>query len=177
MSFLTNIKSLWVIIIVLIVINFFSVGVIWLSKDHRPFNRPGTYSRAARSNLQTRDQHFIPKELNFTAAQEQKFDSLATLHRATVNLKTDEIRILREQLVNRMKNQEFDATSEELIQKIGQVQAELELINFRNFRDVMNICDESQKEKFLGMMRRAFRPRHDDHERSRERERPELRKK
>jgi hypothetical protein len=167
MSFLTNIKSLWIIIIVLIVINIFSIGAIWLTKDRKPYYRSGSYPRTERGIPQSRDQHFIPKELNFTADQQQKFDALALAHRESINLKTDEIRTLREQLVDRMKNQEFDTTSEELIQKIGHVQAELELLNFRNFRDILNISDDAQKEKFISMMQRAFRPRYEHHERDR----------
>jgi hypothetical protein len=162
MSFLTNIKSLWIIIIVLIIVNIFSVGAIWLSKDHRPYYRSGSGSRSDRSNLQSRNQHFIPRELNFTGDQRAEFDSLAALHRESLRQKTDEIGLLREQLVTRMRNQEFNSASEELIQQIGEKQAELELLNFRNFRDVMNICDDDQKEKFVSMMQRAFRPRHDD---------------
>jgi hypothetical protein len=167
MSFLTNIKSLWIIIIILAILNIFSIGAIWLSKDHRPYTRPGTYSRSERNIQQPRDEHFLKKELNFTSDQQAKFDSLATLLRENLDIKTDEIRVLREQLVNRMKNQEFSSGSEELIQQIGQKQAEIELINFRNFRDVMNICDDKQKEKFIGMMQRAFRPRHDHSKRNR----------
>lgn len=160
MSFLTNIKSLWIIIIVLIVVNIFSVGAIWFSKEHRPYSR--VVSRYdERSNFQPREQHFIPRQLNFNADQRAKFDSLAEIHREMLSEKTDEIRLLREQLVARMRNQEFNSASEELIQQIGDKQAELELLNFRNFRDIMNICDDNQKEMFVSMMQRAFRPRHE----------------
>ncbi|MCK5104540.1 MAG: hypothetical protein KAR17_17065 [Cyclobacteriaceae bacterium] len=167
MSFLTNIKSLWIIIIILVILNIASVGTIWLSKDHRPYSRSGTSSRSDRKIQQPRSVHFLTKELNFTADQQVKFDTLAASHKENLDLKTDEIRVLREQLVNRMKNQEFSSGSEELIKQIGQKQAEIELINFRNFRDVMNICDDKQKEKFIGMMQRAFKPRHDHGKRNR----------
>jgi hypothetical protein len=158
MSFFTNIKSLWITIIVLIILNIVLTGSIWLTKEHRPFTRSGAIRGA---NLKTPTPHrgnFLIKELNFNIEQQSEFDTLAAKHNANLNAINDEIKALREQLVNRMKNQAFDSVSEGLIQDIGQKQAELELINFRNFRDIMSICDAEQKEKFLEIMRRAFRP-------------------
>jgi len=167
MAFLTNIKSLWVIIIVLVILNIVSVGTTWMTREHRPFTRSGITSRPDRNAQKPVNEHFLARELNLTAEQQVKFDALAAAHKENLELMTDEMRILREQLVDRMKNQVFDSVSEELTQQIGQKQAELELINFRNFRDVMNICDASQKEKFLGIMQRAFKPRYDYHGRDR----------
>ncbi len=163
MSFLTNIKTLWAIIIVLIIVNIGSLGSIWFTSEHRSFDRRGNYARSERNIEQTRDQHFIPKRLHFSNDQQEKFDSLAAIHRENLSQKIDEIRELREQLVARMKNQEFNSSSEDLIQEIGDKQAELELLNFRNFRDVMSICDEEQKQQFVDMMQRAFRPRGGEH--------------
>ena len=163
MSFLTNIKSLWIIIIVLIIVNILFIGSLWVTRDHRSLDRRGNYQRSERNISVTGDQHFIPRRLDFSDEQQEKFDSLATLHRQNLSLKTDEIRELREQLVTRMKNQEFNSASEAIIEQIGQKQAELELLNFRNFRDVMSICDDTQKENFVNMMQRAFRPRIDRH--------------
>lgn len=163
MSFLTNIKSLWIIIILLIIANILSIASLWTTRDHRSLDRRGIYQRSERNIPETRDQHFIPRRLDFSDEQQEKFDSLATLHRQNLSLKTDEIRELREQLVTRMKNQEFNSASEAIIEQIGQKQAELEVLNFRNFRDVMSICDDTQKENFVNMMQRAFRPRIDRH--------------
>jgi len=157
MSFLTNNKFLWVVILVLLVLNVFLISTMWISKAHRPYQRVPSIGQAPPS------QHFLANQLKLTSEQQVIFDSLATIHRANLELKTDEIRTLREELVTKMKNQEYDSASERLIQLIGEKQAELELLNFRNFRDIMNICDETQKETFLGMMHRAFRPREDFH--------------
>jgi len=168
MSFLTNIKSLWIIIIVLIILNIVSVGTTWMTREHRPFSRSSVTSRPDRNNRKSMNEHFLAQELNLSTEQQVKFDALAAAHKESLELKTDEMRILREQLVGRMKNQAFDSVSEELTQQIGQKQVELELINFRNFRDIMNICDDRQKEKFLGIMQRAFKPRHDNHGRDRD---------
>ena len=104
MSFLTNIKTLWAIIIVLIIVNIVSVGSIWYTREHRSFDRRGNYARSERTIEQSRDQHFIPKRLNFSNDQQENFDSLAAIHRENLNQKIDEIRELREQLVARNKN-------------------------------------------------------------------------
>ena len=159
MSFLTNNKFLWLIILVLFVANIFLISTMWISKSHRPYQRIGRPEQVQAPS----SRHFLKEQLNLSTEQEVIFDSLATIHRTNLELKTNEIRTLREELVNKMKNQEYDSASERLIQQIGEKQAELELLNFRNFRDIMNICDDSQKEVFIGMMHRAFRPREDFH--------------
>lgn len=159
MSLLTNNKFLWVVVLVLLALNVFLISTMWISKNQRPFPRPG---RQDQTQAPPR-QHFLKEQLKLSVEQEVIFDSLATIHRAGLASKTNEIRVLREELVNKMKNQEYDSASESLIRQIGDKQAELELLNFRNFRDIMAICDESQKEVFEGMMHRAFRPREDFH--------------
>jgi hypothetical protein len=159
MSLLTNNKFLWVVILVLLALNLFLISTMWISKNHRPFPRVGRQDQTQTPSRQ----HFLKDQLKLSAEQEEIFDSLATNHRAILGSKTNEIRTLREELVNKMKNQEYDSASESLIRQIGDKQAELELLNFRNFRDIMNICDETQKEVFVGMMHRAFRPREEYH--------------
>lgn len=157
MSILENKKFLWAVIIVLILLNVFLVSTMWLSKNHR------LYTRGGRPDQQPRSEHFLIDTLKFSSEQQAKFDSLTALHRAGIGAKTEEMRDLRNQLVTRMKNQEFDSLSEQLIQQIGEKQGELEMLNFTNFRDIMSICDETQKQTFLAIMHRAFRPREDFH--------------
>ncbi|MDZ7606162.1 MAG: periplasmic heavy metal sensor [Cyclobacteriaceae bacterium] len=159
MSLLSNKKFLWVVILILVVLNAFLIGTMWISKSQRPYQRT---SRPDQTQTPA-NRHFLKDQLKLSDEQQLIFDSLASSHRANLEQKTDEIRTLREQLVNKMKNQEYDSASENLIQQIGVKQAELELLNFRNFRDIMNICDETQKEAFVGMMHRAFRPRGEFH--------------
>jgi len=164
MSLLTNNKFLWAFIFILLLLNAFLISTMWISKSHRPYQRTG---RPDQTQAPV-NQHFLKDQLKLSAEQQVIFDSLATIHRANLEVKTNEIRTLREELVNKMKNQEYDSASENLIQQIGDKQAELELLNFRNFRAIMNICDETQKEAFIGMMHRAFRPRDDYHSADRE---------
>jgi flagellar biosynthesis GTPase FlhF len=164
MSLLSNKKFLWIVILVLVVLNAFLISTMWISKSHRPYQRADRQDQTQSPSRQ----HFLKDQLKLSDEQQVIFDSLASIHRANLEQKTDEIRTLREQLVNKMKNQEYDSASESLIQQIGDKQAELELLNFRNFRDIMAICDESQKEVFVGMMHRAFRPRGDFRHENRE---------
>jgi hypothetical protein len=171
MSFLTNIKSLWVIIIILIALNIFLTGSVWLNKNQRPFSKQEFFRKTDRNISANRKEHFLARQLNFNPVQEAEFDTLAVKHRARLSAVNDELKALREQLVGKMRNQEFDSASEKLIEEIGQKQSELELINFRNFQEVLSICDAEQKEKFIGIMRRAFRPHNDPDARGREFER------
>ena len=158
MSFINNIKSLWIIIILLILVNVITVSTIWISKDRRPNWRPD------REIVQPVRQHFLKGALEFTAEQEVIFDSLSEQHRTRLADLGNEIKSLREELVNKMRNQEFDVESEQLIRQIGERQAELEMVNFRNFKAVLELCNDEQKEQFLNMMQRAFRPHNDRHD-------------
>ena len=160
MSLFTNIKSLWVIIIVLVVLNVFLISTIWISKQHRPINRSAASSRTDRGTRSPMDQHFIPRRLNFTESQISAFNSQEEEHRNRHVEIVNEIKSLREQLVASIKNDDFDSVSEDLVSQIGQKQAELELNNFRNFKEVMSLCDSSQKQEFLGIMGRVFSPDH-----------------
>jgi hypothetical protein len=108
------------------------------------------------------DQHFIPRRLNFTESQISAFNSLEEEHRNRHFEIVNQIKSLREQLVESIKNEDFDSVSEDLVYQIGQKQAELELNNFRNFREVMALCDSKQKQEFLEIMNRVFRSDHRD---------------
>lgn len=155
MGFLNNIKALWIIIIVLVVLNIGSIGSIWLTREPRPvFPRRGLVQDVPRRG----GGDFLKRHLNFSEAQAARFDSLQQEHREALEMKADEIRTLREELMGKMQNQEFSEDAEALVMEIGEKQSELELLNYRHFRQVMSICDEEQQELFLQTIRQAVGP-------------------
>lgn len=152
MKILSNIKFLWIIILVLIILNIASVTAVWIEErgDKVPVLRERT--------MMNRRDHFLKRELNFTAEQQAQFDSLLDKHRNQLESKLEEIRTLREELMGMMRNQEFSAESENIVRQIGEKQSELELMNYQHFKDVMLICNEEQKQIFLETIKRAVGP-------------------
>jgi hypothetical protein len=155
MKLLSNIKFLWIVILVLIILNIASIATHWIKQDE-------VWDRSRRFSFRTgqRD-HFLKQELNLTPVQQVRFDSLMIGHRSQLESLVAEIRSLREELMGMIRNQEFTAEAEELVREIGKKQQELELLNYQHFRDVLGICNEEQKQVFLETIKRAVGPRHE----------------
>jgi Spy/CpxP family protein refolding chaperone len=154
MKILSNIKFLWIIILILIVLNIASITAVWI--EERGDEVPVLRERA----MMNRRDHFLKRELNFTDEQQAQFDSFLDKHRNQLESKLEEIRTLREELMGMMRNQEFSTESENIVRQIGEKQSELELMNYQHFKDVMSICNEEQKQMFLETIKRAVGPHH-----------------
>jgi hypothetical protein len=152
MEILKSKRSLWIIILILLILNIASLSTIWLKKyqsrvpEMREFRRPFAKD------------HFLNRRLNFTPEQQVQFDELLTKHREALDTMVIEISSLRKELMSMMRNQEFSSESEEIVKRIGQKQSELELINYNHFKEVMAICNEEQKQDFIEIMMRAVEP-------------------
>ena len=90
-------------------------------------------------------------------------------HRQQMGLMLDSIRDLREKLMCQMKKRDLNDSSRLLINEIGTVQGDIEQLNYEHFREILNLCDSTQKAIFIETMRRAFLPDHDNDRLHRER--------
>ncbi|MBR9999588.1 MAG: periplasmic heavy metal sensor [Cyclobacteriaceae bacterium] len=153
MKLISNIKFLWIVILVLIILNLASITAVWLEERD---NQDPVMRDPARIG---RREHFLKERLNFTFGQQAQFDSLLTHHRSELEATIEEIRSLREELMGMMKNQEFTTGAEEIVRQIGEKQSELELLNYRHFKEVLTICNDEQKQIFLETVKRAVGPR------------------
>lgn len=152
MEILTNKRFLWTIILVLLILNIASLSTIWLKTWKSRVPAPREFRRPVAKD------HFLNKQLNFTPEQQARFDELLTKHREELDSKVIEISSLRKELMSRMRDHEFSQESEEIVQRIGQKQSELELINYNHFKRVMAICNDEQKQAFTEIMMRAVSP-------------------
>jgi hypothetical protein len=159
MELLSDKKFLWIIILALLILNLASLATIWV----REWGERD--SRISESRPPIARDHFLKKRLNFSPEQQVEFDTLLSKHRSQLELKADEIRSLRKELMSMMRNQEFSQESEEIVHMIGQKQSELELLNYNHFEDVMAICNDKQKQVFIETLKRVVGPhhRHGDH--------------
>ena len=159
MELLSNKRFLWIIILALLILNIASITTIWVKE----WNDRSPRIRESRPPI-ARD-HFLKRQLNFSTEQQAEFDTLLSKHRDQLELKADEIRTLREELMSMMRNQEFTSESEDIVRRIGEKQSELELLNYNHFKDVMSICNDEQKQLFMETLKRAVGPHHRDRDR------------
>lgn len=153
MATLNKIRILWGVIIILVLVNVFTIVTLWISRSHKP---PPEFNRKSKKE-------FLEEHLGFNEEQIKKFESIKSTHFGEIKTQMDSIRLLREELLVLMRKQVFNGDAEKLIEKIGAKQTELEKMNFRHFREVLGICDENQKEAFIETMKKAYKTRYFDY--------------
>lgn len=165
MAILSNIKVLWVTIIILILLNLTTLGALWVTRTHKPF--PGY-----------RDEHanraFLHEKLNLGPDQLQKYRAIKRQHHQEMGAEMDTIRDLREKLMCQMQHRDLNDSAKLLMNEIGEKQSEIEQLNYKHFRQILALCDSGQKAIFVETMKNAFLPdRDNDRDRSdRRKDRP-----
>ncbi len=154
MALLSNIKVLWITIIILIFLNLVTVGALWVTRTHQPYPR---FDKKHHNH-----EYFLHDKLKFNAAQLQQYKEIRINQRHELDEKQDSIRDLREKLMCQMKKRDLNDSSRMLIDKLGQVQSEIEQLNYEHFREILGLCDSTQKIIFIETMKKAFLPGHDD---------------
>ena len=109
------------------------------------------------SNISRQD-HFLNRRLNFTSEQQESFDSLITIHRQNMRDIMKEIGALRKHIIESMQDNNNTLYIDSLVRQIGSKQIALEQINYSHFKQVLEICNPDQKEKFIHMLDRAMMP-------------------
>lgn len=155
----TKNKVLYITLAVLVLLNIISIGSMWImrGKDriHPPFF-PGGRGMQPPHGMQ---QHpgmppykdgrmFLAEELKFTPEQREKFEKLRDEHFTTTRKLTDEMHKLMDDMMEQVKTNEGDTKAEEYAIKTSQIQKELQLLSYKHFKSIREICDDKQKEKF-----------------------------
>lgn len=142
-------SMLWLIIILLVAINLFSVGALWRTRERSPLSE--------RIHTRVRNPHYISDMLEFSPRQRQAFDSLLQNHRRISEEKALEIRVLRESMLTALRENGNRDQAQELAVQIGRLQGELEMINYEHFGEILALCDSRQGNKFIDLMKSATR--------------------
>jgi len=150
MAILSNKKFLWIIIILLIIINLFSITAIWKTRARKPM--------FTSKNSLSRQDHFLYRKLDFSSDQQVIVDSLVNMHRGNIGVAMKDIGALRKSLIESIQNDTDQVYIDSLVKRIGNQQMVLEKINYHHFREVLSICNPDQKKEFLNIMDRAVIP-------------------
>ena len=152
MDFFSKNNVLSIIIVILVVLNIFSVGLLLLERIPPPISPMGTERQPMGRNMD-RGRVFIENELQLSPEQRDKFSVLRADHFPAVQDINAQINILNHELMS----ESFSMNPDSAI--INSITGEIELLwgqmaklNFYHFRSLHSILDSTQSEKFKTVM-------------------------
>jgi len=145
-----KIKSLYILVGVLLLINIATLGFIWYTtiknRPGQPFNPPRPDNKGS----------FLANELGFTGEQSQKFEVLKTEHRRGVENILGQAKEFKDGLFDCIKTGD-DVKAKEFAGKIAENQRTLDLLTYEHFKEVRKICNNEQKDKFDRILKELIR--------------------
>lgn len=136
-----KIKSLYILVGVLLLINIATLGFIWYTTVNVKAELERHPPRPDNNNS------FLADELGLTGEQLNKFDTLKSEHHQGVQKIMGQTKELKDQLFECIKTGD-DAKAKELAGKLSENNKAMELLTYEHFKEVRNICNENQKIKF-----------------------------
>jgi hypothetical protein len=159
MAIFSNIRILWISIIILILLNLTTLGALWTTRSHKPLSRWDQRIEKSGKPKGNQESYFRDR-LKLNDEQVTKFKDIKAKQKEELEKKFSEIRGLHQQLMVMVQKQDLDDSAKMTIAKISQLQSEVETLNYEHFRELLNICDENQKKLFIETMTQAFMPGH-----------------
>lgn len=145
--------TFWTIVL-LVILNISTISMLWLNQNRRI----GASSQIREPRQDQRTLQFLQKELNLTDAQIRHYDQLSLAHAQRARGITDDIRRLKQEMMNEIFNNEPDTIKAlEIADLIGKKQTELEQITLKHFLDLKELCGTEQIGKLQGLVDEFFR--------------------
>lgn len=145
--------TLWTIVL-LVILNIATISMLWLDQNNRPIAPPPL--RAPQQDQRTLQ--FLQEELNLTDAQIQQYDQLRQAHAKQTRGLINDIRRLKQKMMDEIFNDEPDSTkAKEIAGLIGEKQTAVERITFNHFLDLKELCGKDQIGKLKGLIDEFFR--------------------
>lgn len=136
-----KIKSLYIIVALLLMINAATLGFVWYTTFNLRVNPPLNPPR------QDNGKSFLAEELGFTGEQSQKFEALKKEHHEGFEKIMNQTKDLKDQLFECIKTGD-DAKAKEIAAKLSDINKSTELMTYEHFKEIRKICSEEQKVKF-----------------------------
>jgi len=145
--------TFWAIIL-LVILNVFTISLLWLNQYSRPVAPPPL--REPKEDQRTLQ--FLQKELSLTDVQIHQYDELRRVHAEQTRVLVNQIRQLKKDMMDEIFNYELDTLKAmQIADLIGKKQTELERITFKHFLDLKELCGKEQLNKLQGLMDEFFR--------------------
>ena len=126
-------------VILLVVLNVFLLTTMWL-KQHGEMHNPPRGEKAS---------DFLIEQLKFSNQQLAAFETLKHAHHTSIDSLREAGKEIHHLFFDNLKNQKQDtATINKFAREIANNQTQMELVTFNHFKEVRELCDEKQKQKF-----------------------------
>ena len=128
-------------VIVLIIVNIFTLGFFIFNRNH---NHPPFELREEGESGK-----YLTEELGFNSSQETLFEELRDNHHRTIEPMMKQISIEKERFFSKLKNEQIDSIKIDSLSKIiSNIHQKVDIITFWHFNKVRRICNEKQKIRF-----------------------------
>ncbi|KAA3604182.1 MAG: hypothetical protein DWQ06_04840 [Calditrichaeota bacterium] len=162
MDYFTNKKFMTWTIAILVLLNILTLSGIWFLKfsPKPPF---ADFPRKERSEF------LLKKKLNLTDEQLQKFRDLRKKHFEETREFGNKIHNLKRELSEEVfKKTQNQSEVEKLIEKVGQLEMQIEKGKFKHFLELKSVCTPEQQKKFREIFKEIMPPHKVTHSHRRE---------
>ena len=152
MSYFNRNKGWAIAFLLLIFLNIATLTALWLMKDGKPL--PFLKDKDPKSGVVD----FLVKELGFDSLQKQKLIALRDEHQQKVMALRKMNREAKDAFFDLLQKSDLpDSAIENGAKNAAHFDQELDVLTFRHFRDIRNLCNEEQKKKFENIIRQVLR--------------------
>lgn len=110
------------------------------------------------TNGPKRPGNFLVKELDFDESQREQFRELGKKHHHRMRGLSEDIRGLKDELFQGLSDTSLmDVNIDSIASLIGEKETAKDLEVFRHFKQVQELCNDKQKEKFSDIIKDALR--------------------
>ena len=149
MNYFTKNKWWALAFLLLIILNIATLSALWLLKDKNMGRGPNPQSGAA---------DFLVKELGFDSIQKQQLQKLREAHQQQMMEVRQGNREVKDAFFDLLKQPGIaDTTVERAARKSFVYDEQSEILTFRHFQQIRNLCTEGQKKKFDAVIKEVLR--------------------
>lgn len=141
------------IIIVLVLINIFTLAFLWYSFGKRP-SLPPPIQHIGEMDRKPPMTDFIARELKFDATQGKKLEDILYNHHKNVETIQDSIRTLKDEISKEISSATPDENKiKSIARSIGDLQSNIEMARYEHFQNIKALCNADQLKLFDEMIK------------------------
>ncbi|WP_395047434.1 hypothetical protein [Flavobacterium sp.] len=133
-----KIKLLTFSVIALIILNFTMLGFFIFSEN-----------RSEDIKKKPKPREIIIRKLGFNKQQAKAYQELINWHRSNIDSLQEQIKNTKQNLYSELVKSEVDnKTKDSLVNKLANIQKEIENTHFKHFQDIKKLCKKEQLDRF-----------------------------
>ncbi|MEN9684883.1 MAG: hypothetical protein RLZZ28_669 [Bacteroidota bacterium] len=149
MKFINQNKGWAISFILLVVLNIATLTAFWIMQDKRPLPP---------KNLPNEPVDFLVKELGFDSLQKKQLLALRDEHRQQIRKIREENREAKNAFFALLRRTDItDASIDSAAKASAYYDQQTDIITFRHFQKIRNLCTAVQQEKFASIIQEVLR--------------------